>query len=53
MDHVKDELERDLYLMNKKEKKISKMFSGRENFFKAIENNFKKYNCKKINKNCD
>ncbi len=46
MDNVNDELERDLYLMNKKEKKISKLFSGKEKIMKAIEKNFSKYNCK-------
>ena len=46
MDLVTQEMERDLYLLNKKEKKLSKMFTGKEKIYKAIENNFKKYNCK-------
>jgi hypothetical protein len=46
MDSITQELERDLYLMNKKEKKISKLFSGKEKIMKAIEKNFSKYNCK-------
>ena len=46
MNNIKQELEHDLYLLNKKEKKIKKMLKGKDKIFTDIENTFKKYNCK-------
>ena len=46
MNNIKQELEHDLYLLNKKEKKIKKMLKGKDKIYTDIENKFKKYNCK-------